>query len=159
MLRQGRWHSHEFPVPKEQVLQYILYYLCNIHSPFKGIKKLKSLLLYRATTYPTSTGYANGESISNYLTEPSWRRLLEPEFNKDYFRQLETHLSQSTKTIYPPKHEVSRVIFVMTVLIFTAFNLTPFENVKVIIIGQDPYLIREVCANFTDIMALDKHMA
>ena len=62
---------------------------------------------------------------------PSWKRLLKSEFKKDYFKQLVTFLKTEKaqkKTIYPPGP-----------LIFNAFDLTPFENVSVVIIGQDPY--------------------
>lgn len=62
---------------------------------------------------------------------PSWKRLLQSEFEKDYFKQLVTFLKTEKaqkKIIYPPGP-----------LIFNAFDLTPFENVSVVIIGQDPY--------------------
>lgn len=54
-----------------------------------------------------------------------------PEFSKPYFQQLKQFLLEEKKagyTIYPPGN-----------LIFHAFNRTPFEQVKVVIIGQDPY--------------------
>ena len=56
--------------------------------------------------------------------------LLENEFKKEYFLSLREFISHEykTKTIYPPPK-----------LIFNAFNSTPVENVKVVIIGQDPY--------------------
>jgi len=63
--------------------------------------------------------------------EESWKRALAPEFEKPYFAQLAAQLhreKQEKKTIYPPGP-----------LIFNAFNLTPFDSVKVVIIGQDPY--------------------
>ena len=62
--------------------------------------------------------------------EKSWFRLLEDEFNKEYFSKLKTFIKEEykSKTIYPPAN-----------LIFNAFNLTPVENVRVVIIGQDPY--------------------
>lgn len=62
---------------------------------------------------------------------PSWKKLLRAEFEKDYFKQLVTFLKtekSQRKTIFPPGP-----------LIFNAFELTPFENVSVVIIGQDPY--------------------
>jgi uracil-DNA glycosylase len=61
----------------------------------------------------------------------SWYRVLENEFEKPYFIQLIDFLKAEKKlhkTIYPPGP-----------LIFNAFNLTPFDKVKVVIIGQDPY--------------------
>lgn len=56
--------------------------------------------------------------------------LIKLEKEKEYFKTLETFLDKeySEKTIFPPKDEI-----------FNAFNLCPFENVKVVIIGQDPY--------------------
>ena len=63
--------------------------------------------------------------------EPSWKQRLLAEFEKDYMENLRGFLlkeKKSGKTIYPKGDEY-----------FSAFNLTPFENVKVVIIGQDPY--------------------
>ena len=62
--------------------------------------------------------------------EPSWYSLLENEFEKKYFTNLRSFIKNeySTKVIFPPPK-----------LIFNAFNLTPANKVKVIIIGQDPY--------------------
>ncbi|MDX1938085.1 MAG: uracil-DNA glycosylase [Flavihumibacter sp.] len=63
--------------------------------------------------------------------EPSWKELLKQEFAKPYFLQIVTFLRterMANKTIYPPGS-----------LIFNAFNNTPVENVKVVILGQDPY--------------------
>ena len=63
--------------------------------------------------------------------EESWKRVLAPEFEKPYFQELARQLHEEKragKTIYPPGP-----------LIFNAFNLTPFDQVKVVIIGQDPY--------------------
>jgi uracil-DNA glycosylase len=63
--------------------------------------------------------------------EDSWKRELKQEFAKAYFQQIVTFLKTEKvqgKTIYPPGP-----------LIFNAFNLTPFDNVKVVILGQDPY--------------------
>ena len=62
--------------------------------------------------------------------EPSWYNLLENEFEKKYFTKLRSFIKNeySTKVIFPPSK-----------LIFNAFNLTPANKVKIIIIGQDPY--------------------
>jgi len=62
--------------------------------------------------------------------EDSWFKLLKDEFNKEYFSKLKTFIRKEyqNKTIYPPAN-----------LIFNAFNLTPASDVKVVIIGQDPY--------------------
>ncbi|MDD4848314.1 MAG: uracil-DNA glycosylase [Bacteroidales bacterium] len=60
----------------------------------------------------------------------SWKKLLQEEFDKDYFQTLVNFVKSeyATKTIFPPAK-----------LIFNAFDLCPPENVKVVILGQDPY--------------------
>ena len=62
--------------------------------------------------------------------EASWKRQLQGEFEKPYFRQLTdaVRVEYRSGTCYPPGG-----------LIFNAFNLCPFDKVKVVIIGQDPY--------------------
>src|SRR6185312_10512501 len=63
--------------------------------------------------------------------EESWKEVLKEEFHKVYFQNIVTFLKAekaSKKIIYPPGS-----------LIFNAFKQTPFEKVKVVIIGQDPY--------------------
>lgn len=63
--------------------------------------------------------------------EESWKAALKPEFAKSYFQNIVTFLKtekMAGRTIYPPG-----------ALIFNAFNTTSFENVKVVILGQDPY--------------------
>ena len=66
----------------------------------------------------------------NVQIEPSWKQWLEPEFETPYFQQLTQAVKREYHQgpCYPPGH-----------LIFNAFNLTPFDKVKVVIIGQDPY--------------------
>ena len=66
----------------------------------------------------------------NVQIEPSWKQWLEPEFSTPYFQQLTQAVKREYHQgpCYPPGH-----------LIFNAFNLTPFDAVKVVIIGQDPY--------------------
>lgn len=64
------------------------------------------------------------------VIEPSWKRALHEEFDKPYFKKLADFVKAEyvSTTVYPhPKH------------IFRAFELTPFDAVKVIILGQDPY--------------------
>ena len=60
----------------------------------------------------------------------SWDKLLEGEYNKEYFKNLLKDINNeyNDKIIFPPKNEI-----------FNAFRNTPFENLKVVIIGQDPY--------------------
>jgi uracil-DNA glycosylase len=62
--------------------------------------------------------------------EASWERRLHGEFEKDYFARLTQFVRSeyATTTVYPPGK-----------LIFNAFDLCPFDQVKVVIIGQDPY--------------------
>ena len=63
--------------------------------------------------------------------EPSWKEVLKNEFNKPYFEQIALHIKTEKsqgKIIYPPGS-----------LLFNAFNTTPFDKVKVVILGQDPY--------------------
>ena len=66
----------------------------------------------------------------NVQIEPSWKEQLQEEFGKPYFQQLTDSVRReySTGACYPPGR-----------LIFNAFNLCPFDHVKVVIIGQDPY--------------------
>lgn len=66
----------------------------------------------------------------NVQIEESWKKELAGEFDKDYFVKLTDFVRReyATTTIYPPGR-----------LIFNAFNLCPFHQTKVVIIGQDPY--------------------
>jgi uracil-DNA glycosylase len=61
----------------------------------------------------------------------TWKKILKEEFDKPYFENIVLHLKTERsqgKVIYPPGS-----------LIFNAFNTTPFDKVKVVILGQDPY--------------------
>lgn len=62
--------------------------------------------------------------------EPSWKQALQPEFDKPYFAELTKFVKEEyrSNTVYPPPK-----------FIFHAFELTPFNQVKVVILGQDPY--------------------
>ncbi len=63
--------------------------------------------------------------------EESWKEVLNDEFDKPYFQQITAHLKTERATgatIYPPGP-----------FIFNAFNTTPFDAVKVVLLGQDPY--------------------
>lgn len=62
--------------------------------------------------------------------EQSWKQMLQREFDQPYFAQLVEAVRQEYRqyTCYPPGR-----------LIFNAFNLCPFDNVKAVILGQDPY--------------------
>jgi uracil-DNA glycosylase len=63
--------------------------------------------------------------------EASWKEALADEFKKPYFKQIAEHLKtekKQGKTIYPPGSQI-----------FHAFEATPFDEVKVVVLGQDPY--------------------
>src|SRR4029079_17480497 len=67
----------------------------------------------------------------NVKIEESWKEVLGDEFKKPYFKQITEHIKtekEQGKTIYPPGP-----------LIFNAFKHTPIDNVKVVVLGQDPY--------------------
>jgi uracil-DNA glycosylase len=64
------------------------------------------------------------------VIEASWKEALRDEFNKEYFHNLKLFLLEEKK-----KYRV----FPQGNLIFNAFNHTPFEKVKVVLLGQDPY--------------------
>ena len=59
-----------------------------------------------------------------------WKERLGGEFNKPYFRNLTTFVAgeYSKKTVFPPANQV-----------FNALNCAPFDDIKVVIVGQDPY--------------------
>ena len=63
--------------------------------------------------------------------EESWKSMMADEFHKPYFSELKNFILEEKskgQIIYPPGQ-----------LIFSAFNHTPFDKVKVVIVGQDPY--------------------
>ena len=62
--------------------------------------------------------------------EESWREVLQPQFDSVYFEMLTTFVRKAYQatTVYPPGSKI-----------FEAFNRTPFDKVKVVILGQDPY--------------------
>ncbi len=63
--------------------------------------------------------------------DPSWKQRLAPEFEADYMKNLRAFLlerGRAGKTIYPPGKQI-----------FNALDSTPFEAVKVVMLGQDPY--------------------
>ena len=66
----------------------------------------------------------------NVQIEPSWKALLEEEFEQPYFSSLVSFVHEEYRTtrIYPPGK-----------LIFNAFNCCPVDKTKVVILGQDPY--------------------
>lgn len=67
---------------------------------------------------------------SSIQIEPSWKNILKEEFNKPYFKELSSFVRSEylNSRIYPPPKDI-----------FRAFDLCPFDKVKVVILGQDPY--------------------
>jgi len=69
--------------------------------------------------------------MRDIVIEPSWKSRLIDEFAADYMQNLSRFLREEKaagQTIYPPSAEI-----------FHAFQLTPFDKVKIVILGQDPY--------------------
>jgi uracil-DNA glycosylase len=68
--------------------------------------------------------------INTPKIEESWLKVLKTEFESDYFKNIKKYLVEEKKKaiVYPKGSDI-----------FNAFNLTPFNDVKVVIIGQDPY--------------------
>jgi uracil-DNA glycosylase len=71
------------------------------------------------------------EKINNVQIEEGWKSALSSAFEQPYFQAIKTYLvaaKEAGKIIYPPGP-----------MIFNAFNQTPFDQLKVVILGQDPY--------------------
>ena len=66
----------------------------------------------------------------NVRIDESWRQVLQPEFDKPYFELLTDFVRHAYRTTqcFPPAGQI-----------FRAFDLCPFDKVRVVIIGQDPY--------------------
>lgn len=62
--------------------------------------------------------------------EPSWKQVLQEEFSKPYFEELANFVRDEykSKQVFPPPKDI-----------FKAFDLCPFDKIKVVILGQDPY--------------------
>lgn len=73
----------------------------------------------------------HGDILMKIAESPSieWAKLIKEEQEKPYYKILLDKMQNDTATIYPEKKNV-----------FNAFKLTPFEEVKVVILGQDPYI-------------------
>ena len=70
-------------------------------------------------------------SNSRVRIDPSWKEVLGNEFEKPYFKTIKEGILASraqNKVVFPPSDEI-----------FAAFDYTPFDKVKVVILGQDPY--------------------
>lgn len=69
--------------------------------------------------------------LKSFLRCDSWSKLLADEFKKPYIAKIEKFLNselEKKKQVFPPADEI-----------FTAFNVLPFDQISVVIIGQDPY--------------------
>ncbi len=88
-------------------------------------------MLIRPDSNSTDTQFSDTTTTTtNIQIEPSWKKVLQGEFTKPYFESLRTFVRDSylSKKIFPkPQH------------VFQAFSKCPFDSVKVVIIGQDPY--------------------
>lgn len=64
------------------------------------------------------------------MIESTWNKLLKKEYNKEYFKKLIKNVNYEYEnfTVFPKKNEI-----------FKVFRITPFEDIKVVILGQDPY--------------------
>ena len=71
------------------------------------------------------------EKTNNVQIEEGWKAVLADQFEQPYFQAIKTFLVQ--------EREAGKVIYPPGPLIFNAFNQTPFDQVRVVILGQDPY--------------------
>ena len=82
-------------------------------------------------TEETNLSQTLKKNSSQVQIEKGWFEVLKDEFSSAYFADLKRFLQQEKrdgKVIYPPGNQI-----------FNAFNTTPFDKVKVVILGQDPY--------------------
>ena len=68
--------------------------------------------------------------MSDVRIDNSWKKALAPQFSEAYWQTLTAFVREEyqTKTVYPPAKNI-----------FRAFDLCPFDKVKVVVVGQDPY--------------------
>lgn len=90
--------------------------------------KKQSNLHQLASFYPTYFQKMNPDSVNIH---PSWKEQLKAEFSSPYFQQIKDFLLS--------EHQKGFITFPLGKDIFRAFDLTPFDQVKVVILGQDPY--------------------
>src|SRR3989338_9166302 len=81
----------------------------------------------KSKIYADSSRVSNGGEVK---IESSWKKVLESEFSKEHFAALAAFVKDEYKkgAVYPPPKNI-----------FRAFDLTPFDKVKVVILGQAPY--------------------
>lgn len=70
-------------------------------------------------------------NLDSIQIDQSWKEVLKDEFQKPYFSQIKEFLAQEKNN--------GKIIFPKGSDIFNAFNQTPFDEVEVVILGQDPY--------------------
>lgn len=95
------------------------------------VKRQKSLLAFVEKDGKTENGEDFRKPLVDCLTDSEWKNALKEEMEKAYFVDIQRHLDgeeMKAKEVFPPRS-----------LIFNALNLTPLSNVKVVILGQDPY--------------------
>ena len=101
-----------------------------IESPEKNLNLNLSSNLKTATAHKTNKALYP-LSLQELMPEGQWKDLLEKNFHAPYWKSLETKLQrewQQAHPIYPFKENI-----------FAAFDKTPFDKVKVVLLGQDPY--------------------
>uniref|UniRef100_A0AAF5PPK7 Uracil-DNA glycosylase n=1 Tax=Wuchereria bancrofti TaxID=6293 RepID=A0AAF5PPK7_WUCBA len=79
----------------------------------------------------TPTPQGSVEYLKNLVEDTNWRKVLLVEFQKEYMDKIVKFLIMEKEKgvkIYPPQHQI-----------FNAFNLTPLQQIRVVLIGQDPY--------------------
>uniref|UniRef100_A0A1I7SXI4 Uracil-DNA glycosylase n=2 Tax=Caenorhabditis tropicalis TaxID=1561998 RepID=A0A1I7SXI4_9PELO len=98
----------------------------------KENKTIKKMKVEEPQTVKESLENRNQElNLKTLLRDESWAKLLEQEFKKSYISKIEQFLNDEVKKgkqVFPPPSQI-----------FTTFNVLPFEEVSVVIIGQDPY--------------------
>jgi len=95
--------------------------------PQENEKEAEEIAVAQNVTEQVPISYSNCE----LLLDPSWKPHLKTEFDKPYFKELKRFLGKEEKKgveIFPPVHKV-----------FAAFQLCPWDKLKVVILGQDPY--------------------
>jgi uracil-DNA glycosylase len=97
--------------------------------PKNGVEETAEALPAKTSTKKKVAADANSPGLAGLMPE-DWRTILADEFSKPYFRNLEEFVAKERKeqTVFPPEEDV-----------FNAFKHTPFANVKVLLLGQDPY--------------------
>ncbi|KAK3108246.1 hypothetical protein FSP39_004018 [Pinctada imbricata] len=102
-----------------------------VKNKVKSKEKTKSIDSDATKSEAPSTADTGALNLSSLLTDAAWKKALDAEFKLPYFKELEKQLAadySKGEQIFPPKN-----------LIFNAFNKTPFDKVKVVLLGQDPY--------------------